>query len=797
MPPLTVEARLRARVAGGRKLDLEPSEHVTWDDMRAWGSERTIAATALRKIILDGESVHPGGVRLRGARILGPLDLESAELKRHVVLEDCAFDSPVALDRATALRIRFGHCDMAGFTAEKLAATSLELTGSRFLPPPSDGRRGVRLSGARFADQLSVSAAELRDVDADGAALVADGVRVDGHLSLDRVKAFGVVRLSSAEIKGYLDCTAARFLGCDKHRSALMADDVRVGGRLVLREAKSAIGAVRLMQASIASGIDGFAARLLGADADRDALVAGGISVGGFVSLTAVKAGGALVLSGADIKGQLNFSSSELLRANASGCALEMDGATVCSGMFLRGITAKGAVRLLGSHVALQLDFSHARFTGTDPDGDVVIADGVTVGGHALFRYVRAAGAVRLGGTDIKGKVSFGRAVIAPATPHGQALNADRAAMRGDLSLYSLIAEGPVSLRSATVAGRLDCSYAQLTGVDRHHNALIADGIQVGEHLCLGDRNETTGHIKPLRVRGAVRLVGARINGSLRIVTIAMAAQHTALDATGARITDELQWLPVSQVRGTVILERATAHRVEDDWDDVYRPRGCWPGEGRLRMAGFTYDAFGGRNKVRCGQRLDWVRGNHSKATKSSAAVFVPQPYEQLARVYKQMGRDSKAQHIAITRRRDKRKYGNMKFRRRALSWVLDRTIGYGYKTWRMGFLLVAIWAVAFGASHWAQQQDDLVMPIKSVAQAKSTPTADHPQKGYPAFEPAAYAVDVAIPVLNLHQAEYWGPNRAAPYGREFAYLTYVCTAAGWFTATMAVVGLTGLARRD
>ncbi|MEX2984499.1 hypothetical protein [Streptomyces sp. C36] len=798
MPPLTVEAQLRARVAGGRKLDLEPRGHVTWADMRAWGFERTIAASALRKIILDGETVHPGGVRLRGARILGPLDLESAELKRHVALEDCAFDAPVALDHATALRIRFEHCDMAGFTAEKLRATSLELTGSRFLPPPPGGaRRGVRLSGARFADQLSVSAVELRDVDEDGVALVADGVRVDGHLSLERVRASGAVWLSGADIKGDLECAEAGFLGCDKYRSALMADDVGVGGRLVLREARSAIGSVRLMQASIAGELDGVAARFLGADADRDALVAPGIRVDGYVSLRGMKAGGALILSGAEIKGQVNLSFVDSMRANTDGCAVEADGLTVRGGMFLREFTARGAVRMLGSDIALQLDFSRARFTGTNGDEEVVIADGMKVGGKALFRYLRAGGAVRLGGTDIKGNVSFDRAVIAPDTRHGEALNADRSVMRGDLSLHSFTAKGPVSLRSATVAGRLDCSYAELTGVDRHHNALIADGIQVGGHLCLGDRNETTGHIKPLRVRGTVRLVGARINGALRIVTLEMAARHTALDATGARISDELHWLPVSQVRGKVILERASAHRVEDNWDDVCRPRAWWPGEGGLQMAGFTYDGFGGRNRAEYEQRLSWIRCGHIERTKSSPGVFAAQPYEQLARVYKQTGQDKEARQISIARRRDKRKHSKLLRPRRLWSWILDRTIAYGFKTWRMGYLLVAIWAVAFGASYWAQQQDDLVMPIRSVASGNPAPTADHPQKGYPAFEPAAYAVDVAIPVLNLHQAEYWGPNGAKPGGERFAYVTYGCTVAGWFTATMAVVGLTGLARRD
>ncbi|GHG65830.1 hypothetical protein [Streptomyces griseocarneus] len=793
MPPLTVEAQLRARVAGGRKLDLEPREHVTWEAMRAWGVERTISASALRKIILD--SSQPGnlrGVQLRGARILGRLDLEFVRLQSALVLEDCSFDGPVALDYSSASRICFLHCEMVGLSAERLKATSLSLAGSLF-----PAGRGVRLSGARFTDELTLSTVELRGVDAEGVAMVADGVDVGGHVSLEGIRAFGAVQLDGAEINGRLDCSGARLLGCSKDRSALMADDAKVGGQLVLRKATTFVGAVRLMQASIDGGVDGYSARLLGSDEERNALVADGITVDGFVSLADVKAGGALLMPGAEIKGQLNLSHCEALRANSEGNTVETDGLTVRGGMFLRSFRAEGAVRLIGSDIALQLDSSYIVIKGVDGDEEALVADGIKVGGHALFQYALVCGGIRLDGAEIKGSVDFAEAVVTRANRDGEALNVDGATVHQNLLLEAFAAlKGAVYLRSATVVGRLDCSGARLLGTDSDHVSLHADGVQVGEHLYLGNKKKGQQFRTDLRARGTVRLIGARINGSLRIVSSEMAAnEHTALDATGAHIVGELQWLPVAPVKGKVILERATAHRLEDDWNG--RELAYWPSDGLLQMIGFAYDGFGGPNQAEYEQRLDWVRCGHIKGVKSSPDVFATQPYEQLARVYKQMGRDKTARKVCIARRRDRRKHGKLLRPRRMRSWILDKTIAYGFKTWRMGFFLIALWGAVFCAASCAQQHDDLIVPVKTIPKEKATPTANVPQKDYPSFEPAAYAVDVAVPVLNLHQSEYWGPNGATPCGRRFAYFTYACTVVGWGTATLAVVGLTGLARRD
>ena len=90
---------------------------------------------------------------------------------------------------------------------------------------------------------------------------------------------------------------------------------------------------------------------------------------------------------------------------------------------------------------------------------------------------------------------------------------------------------------------------------------------------------------------GAVSVPGARIGGSLSLDGAEL-AEPIALQASGVRIGGQLEWAPRWPVRGLVDLERAAVHRLDDDWS---LPDAHWPPAGQLRLAGFTYDGFGGR----------------------------------------------------------------------------------------------------------------------------------------------------------------------------------------------------------
>ena len=70
-------------------------------------------------------------------------------------------------------------------------------------------------------------------------------------------------------------------------------------------------------------------------------------------------------------------------------------------------------------------------------------------------------------------------------------------------------------------------------------------------------------------------------------------------------------------------------------------------------------------------QRLAWIRSQYPRPG-DSPADFATQPYEQLAAVYRQAGQDDQAREVAIARRTDLRKYGNLNWYRRLVtgSWT-------------------------------------------------------------------------------------------------------------------------------
>ena len=92
-------------------------------------------------------------------------------------------------------------------------------------------------------------------------------------------------------------------------------------------------------------------------------------------------------------------------------------------------------------------------------------------------------------------------------------------------------------------------------------------------------------------------------------------------------------------------------------------------------------------------------------------------------------------------------------------------------------------------------QQHHLIVPVGSFKE--SAPSATNCTSSYPCFYPVGYAVDTVIPIINVHQADNWGPDGNAPWGRAFVAVTWIATGAGWALVTLLVAGYTGLVRQD
>jgi hypothetical protein len=686
---------MRAKAAKGELLDggEGPFDLAA---MQRWGKERTVSAAVLRDLLVgERRPVHAKGVRMRGVRISGLLDLEGATLRCPLSLDSCYFDGAdsVCLDHVTASRVVLTRCQLAGLTASMLRARQIDLSRSTLRTGP------LSLMCADISDELICSGARLNGTDIDHNALVAGGMKVGGSVYLDRYlddrfTAAGAVWLARADIGGDLACSGAQ-LGRNHDGIGLLADGMRVGGEVFLREGFTADGTVRLLGADIAGDLSCRAAAL-GRDDDGKALVADRMKVGGEVHL-------------------------------------------------YQGFTAAGAVVLNGANIAGDLSLRGAQLNGKDRNGNALDAAGMKAGHDVLLD--------KEPGDD------------------GAAFTA----------------AGAVRLARADITGQLSCSGAKLTGTDARGNALAATGMQVGAAVLLNKGFTAAGTVSLNSVRADQLVLSPAKPAGTNEITFDFIAKEMQI----ARV---LKWAPDGQFSGQVNLEDAHVGELEDCWTESpeQAAHGYWPLGKRLRLNGFTYGDLG---QADVKQRLGWIRSQY-EGDADKQVPFATQPYEQLAAMYRQAGQECEAREVAIARRRDLRKYGNLNWYRWFGNWFLDNSIRYGYQTWRAAVGLAAVF-VAFLMLSIVGQHQHVIVPTGDTKGLHPVPTATQCTSNYPCFYPFGYTVDTVLPIINVHQADYWGPTGHVSSGWLWVASAWGATAAGWALATLLIAGYTGVVRQN
>ena len=126
-------------------------------------TERAVRAELLRHVLTAPEcsgAIHQKGLRVAGALVGGPLDLEGCRIDRDVWLVDCRFDGPLTL-RSCALRsLQLDGSVLPGVSADKLVTTGgVQLRGIIV-----DG--AVEMAGARIGGALLADGATLRPTSA-------------------------------------------------------------------------------------------------------------------------------------------------------------------------------------------------------------------------------------------------------------------------------------------------------------------------------------------------------------------------------------------------------------------------------------------------------------------------------------------------------------------------------------------------------------------------------------------------------------------------------------------------------
>jgi len=797
----SVEQSLVGHVSRGEWLDLAVDDEVVDQAaMQSWGESRTCRATVIRDILRGRFAADPDphGLRLRGARITGRIDLEILTTEVNFELEDCLLEEGLFAQDAQLASLSLTRCQLEHPTeppldAARLTCGVLALEGARIIGHAEAG--AVRLTGAHIGGDLDCTGAVL--VNDSGPALYAGRLQVGQAMYLSDgftttgAGDDGAVNLVGAHIGGDLDCTGAVLV--NDSGPAVAADRLQVGQDMFLRNGFTATGAGDLGAVSLSSAGIGGDLDCDGADLRNDsgpALYADSLQVGQAIFLrggfTATGAGdnGAVSLRGAGIGGQFDCTGATV--RNDSGPALYADGLQVGQAMYLRGaFTATGAgdhgaVNLLAAHIGGQLSCTGATL-GND-SGPALYADALQVDQDLFLDGFTATGAgdngaVNLLGAHIGGDLTCDGADL--RNDSGPAVAADRLQVGQDVYLRgAFTATGAVNMRGAHIGGGLDCTGATVR--NDSGPALHAGSLQVGQDVTLRGGFTAVG----VGDNGAVSLSGAHIGGGLDCTGATVRndsgpALHAGslqvgqdvylrggFTATGAGDTVAVA-LTGAQVGATLVFDPVRLEHAADP-------------HRRLAVDGLTY--AGVPEPISARDWLDLLR--------NGTPGYAAQPYQQLAAGYRALGDERQASEILMKQRdgqltrTDPRPW----WPERLWGKITKITLGYGYQPWRALLFLAAVvalscvLAVALG-SHGA------------LAQTGSTATPGQPCT---LLQQVTVGLDLNLPIGKSVAREQCDLAKESASAAA-AWLTatgWVLQLLAWVFAALFIAGFTSAVRK-
>ena len=334
----------------------------------------------------DKHPIRGAVIDLRGAWILGMLDLLHANIPYALDLNCCRFVAPVIMLHAGcgALYLNGSHL------AKGLDADGITTKGGVNLRDGFSAEGEVRLLSANVGGNLSCAGGRFRNPKGD--ALNADGIMTQGDVNLRYgFSAEGEVRLLGANVGGNLSCEGGKFH--NPEGNALSADGLTTKGGVNLRNGFSAEGEVRLLGASVGGDLScggGSFHNPKGYALNADRLTTkGDVNLGDGFS-----AKGEVRLLGANVGGDLSCEGGKF--HNPKGNALNADGITAKGDVVLcDGFSAEGEVRLPDANVGGRLSCEDGRFYNLE--GCALDVEGAIINGGFIWREISGGGRVVLG----------------------------------------------------------------------------------------------------------------------------------------------------------------------------------------------------------------------------------------------------------------------------------------------------------------------------------------------------------------------------------------------------------------
>jgi hypothetical protein len=401
---------------------------------------------------------------------------------------------------------------------------------------------------------------------------------------------------------------------------------------------------------------------------------------------------------------------------------------------------------------------------------------------------LEARGGVYLRGAHVSGEVTLAQSRLGGnlecdgATIHnarGCAVNAQGIEVRNVLARGASL-RGGINLSGAQLTGDLDCGGAVVT---------VTEGVAVD-----ASEMESRGSVvlRGARVDGEVRLVASLVDGDLDCTAAALSNPgNMALEMSRSTVKGAFFLRREARVNGTLAMTGSSIGTIHDE-------DSCWPKTGDLLLNRCRYGAFID-GPVDARSRLDWL----ARQTPARwGEDFWPQPYEQLASVFREMGHSEDSRAVLIAKERLQRRARRARTQNpvwRSLLATQDRilavTLAYGRQPLLAFVWLLLFWAIGVAVFGYAERRgafkpnsavvlrspewtlcglekseqrflistQQFVSGRAAVGQTQLSCFREQWEaSSYPAFNPWMYSLDALLPVLDVEQKAFWRPDRSS-----------------------------------
>jgi hypothetical protein len=207
-------------------------------------------------------------------------------------------------------------------------------------------------------------------------------------------------------------------------------------------------------------------------------------------------------------------------------------------------------------------------------------------------------------------------------------------------------------------------------------------------------------------------------------------------------------------------------------------------------------------------ERLSWLGLQTRKMERDPERQpsYVPQPYQQLADVYRAMGRDGERRQVLITQQDDLRKFGEMTRATKTWNWFMSTFAAHGYRPLRSFGLTMAIFLLSVVCVWIPKHNDAFVASVAPVTHWKvqgnsmdftEFPKSSHCTSEYPCLNEWLYTLDAVIPVVDLQQTPYWSFDKSFTVGWFFQILFALLTVFGWISTSIFVIVISGIVSKE